>query len=149
MGMLRKSNQFPVGCAGLFDNAPVSVGRLPDAWRMAASSLATLLSSRPVMVSRRLTGMPAARLADSSRTRRSPPEQGSSPARWAVMAASQSMAAMGMSPLVPQVMNCAVKSSRFLNGGNPVIQPRRGRPAAVGRELVDGHRLHVLLPGGD
>jgi hypothetical protein len=32
--------------------------------------------SRPVTVSRRLTGVPAARLADSWRMRRSPPEQG-------------------------------------------------------------------------
>lgn len=46
-----------------------------------------LASSSPVAVSRRLTGMPAARLADRSRVRRSPLEQDSSPACSAVMAA--------------------------------------------------------------
>lgn len=47
--------------------------------------------SRPVTVSRRSTGMPSARLADSRRTRRSPPEQGRPPLFRAVTAASQSM----------------------------------------------------------
>jgi hypothetical protein len=37
------------------------------------ASRAVLWSSRPVTVSRRLTGVPAARLADRSRMRRSPP----------------------------------------------------------------------------
>jgi hypothetical protein len=49
--------------------------RLPAACRMAVISLAMLFSSRLVMVSRRLTGVPAARLVDRSRMRRSPPEQ--------------------------------------------------------------------------
>jgi hypothetical protein len=40
---------------------------------MAARSRAVLSLSSPVMVSRRLTGVPAARLADSWRMRRSPP----------------------------------------------------------------------------
>ena len=40
----------------------------------------------------RSAGMPAARLADSPRMRRSPPEQGSSPPLSAVMTASQSTA---------------------------------------------------------
>ena len=45
--------------------------------------------SSPVMVSRRLTGVPAARLADSWKMRRSPPERGRPPLTRAVMAASQ------------------------------------------------------------
>jgi hypothetical protein len=67
-----------------------------------------------VTVSRRLTGVPAARLADRSRMRRSPPEQGRLPFR-AVMAASQSMAAIGVPLLGPEVMNLPVKSSRWRN----------------------------------
>jgi hypothetical protein len=60
-------------------------------------------------------GGPAARLADSWRMRRSPPEQGSPPLSRAVMAASQSMAAIEVPSLVPQVMNLLVKSSRRRN----------------------------------
>jgi hypothetical protein len=48
-------------------------GYFPAAWQMAAASRAVLRSSSPVVVSRRLTGMPAARLADNWRMRRSPP----------------------------------------------------------------------------
>ena len=59
--------------------------------------------------------MPAARLADSWRMRRSPPEQGSLPLVRAVMAAFQSTAAMGVPPLVPWLMNLLVKSSRRRN----------------------------------
>ena len=62
--------------------------------------------------------MPAARLADRSRMRRSPPEQDSSPACSAVMAAFQSMAAIGVVPslmLVPCSMNRLVKSWRCRN----------------------------------
>jgi len=44
--------------------------------------------------------------------RRSPPEQGSPPLFRVVMAASQSMAAIGVPSLVPQVMNRVVKSPR-------------------------------------
>jgi len=72
----------------------------------------------PVTVSRRLTGMPTAKLADSWRMRRSPPEQGSSSALRAVMAASQSMAAIGVVPsvmLVPSSMSRVLKSSRRRN----------------------------------
>ena len=47
--------------------------------------------------------------------RRSPPEQGRSPLFRAVMAASQSMAAFGVPPLVSQVMNLLVKSPRCRN----------------------------------
>jgi hypothetical protein len=47
--------------------------RLPAACQMAVISLAMLFSSMLVMVSRRLTGVSAARLADRSRMRRSPP----------------------------------------------------------------------------
>jgi len=89
--------------------------RLPAACRMAVISLAMLFSSRLVMVSRRLTGVPAARLADRSRTRRSPPEHGRPQPFRAVMAASQSMAAIGVPPLVPVSMKRAVKSSRWRN----------------------------------
>jgi hypothetical protein len=63
-------------------------------------------------------GVPAARLAASWRIRRSPPEVGSSPACRAVMAASQSMEAIGVVPslmLVPCWMNRLVKSPRCRN----------------------------------
>ena len=66
-------------------------------------------------VSRRLTGVPAARLAASWRMRRSPQEQGRPPLLRAVTAASQSMVAIGVPPLMPQVMNRGVKSSRCRN----------------------------------
>jgi hypothetical protein len=59
--------------------------------------------------------MPSARLADSIMVRRSPPEQGISPAWRAVTAASQSMPAIKVVPslmLVPTVMKRLVKSSR-------------------------------------
>jgi hypothetical protein len=52
------------------------------------------------------------RLAASWRMRRSPPEQGSSPACRAAVAAAQSMAAIEVVPLVPWLMNRLVKSSR-------------------------------------
>ena len=55
--------------------------------------------------------MPAARLAESRRMRRSPPEQGRPPLARAVMAASQAMAAIGMPLLVPCSMSLLVKSS--------------------------------------
>jgi hypothetical protein len=80
-------------------------------------------------------GVPAARLADSWRMRRSPQEQGRPPLARAVMAASQSMAAIGVLPLVPQVMNLLVKSSRCRkvplqgapqgdvdDGGDPLVE---------------------------
>jgi hypothetical protein len=84
-----------------------------------------LPSSSPVTVSRRSTGMPSARLADSRRMRRSPPEHRSSPAFKAVMAASQSTVAIGVSPslmLVPCSMKWLMKSSR-----------RRNAPLAMSR----------------
>ena len=52
---------------------PLISGRFPDACRIAVISRAVLSWSRPVKVSRRQTGVPAARLADSWRMRRSPP----------------------------------------------------------------------------
>ena len=48
-------------------------GNLPDACQIAETSSAILRSSRPVTASWRSTGMPAAKLADSWRMRRSPP----------------------------------------------------------------------------
>src|SRR5580700_3989776 len=48
-------------------------GRFPVACRMAVMSRAALSLSSPVMESRRSTGMPAERLAESWRIRRSPP----------------------------------------------------------------------------
>jgi hypothetical protein len=63
---------------------------------MAVTSSATFPLSMPVTVSRRLTGMPTARLADRSRMRRSPPEHGRLPLARAVVAAFQSMAATGV-----------------------------------------------------
>lgn len=71
--------------------------------------------SRPVTVSRKLTGVPAARLADSWRMRRSPLVQRRPPLAKAAVAASQSMAATGVPPLVPYSMNRLVKSSRWRN----------------------------------
>lgn len=97
---------------------PYVLKPFPVACRMAVTSRAVLSWSRPVTVSRRLTGVPAARLADRSKMRRSPPEQGSSPERRAVMAASQPMSAIGAVPsvmLVPVVMKRLVKSSRCRN----------------------------------
>src|ERR1039457_1887846 len=70
-----------------------------------------LRSSRPVVASRRSTGTPSARLADSFRRRRSPPEEGSSPLLRAVTAASQSMAAMATPLLVACSMKRPVKSA--------------------------------------
>jgi hypothetical protein len=58
----------------------VIVRSFPVACWMAVSSRAALAWSRPVTVSWRLTGIPSAMLADSWRMRRSPLEQGSSPA---------------------------------------------------------------------
>ena len=64
--------------------------------------------------------MPPARLADSRRTRRSPPEQGRLPLARAMMAASQSMAAIGVPPLMPWWMNLLVKSSGCRNVSLPM-----------------------------
>ena len=85
--------------------------------------------------------MPPARLADSSRTRRSPPEQGRSPTFRAAMASYQSMTAIRVVPslmLVPVSMKRAVKSARWRNvpllmrssvpassGSRPAAQLRR------------------------
>jgi len=55
--------------------------------------------------------MPAAKLADRWRMRRSQPEQGSSPALMAVMAASQSMVAIWVPLLVPWWIKLLVKPS--------------------------------------
>jgi uncharacterized protein len=52
-------------------NASGKLFPFPAACRMAVSSRSVLWSSRPVTVSRRSTGMPAARLAASWRMRRS------------------------------------------------------------------------------
>jgi hypothetical protein len=95
-------------------------------------SRAVLRSSRPVTLSRRLTGVPAARLAASWRMRRSPPEQGRPPLLRAVTAASQSMTAIGVVPslmLVAKVMNLLVKSLRCRNVPLPVS---RATPASRG-----------------
>jgi len=85
--------------------------------------------------------MPPARLADSRRTRRSPPEQGRSPTFRAAMASYQSMTAIREVPsllLVPVSMKRAAKSSRWRNvpllmsswvpasrGSSPAAQLRR------------------------
>jgi hypothetical protein len=84
-----------------------------------------LLSALPVKYRTMLSGSWPARLADSIRTRRSPPEQGSSLTRRAVITAAHSMAAIRVVPslmLVPVVMKRLVKSSR-----------RRNVPSAVSR----------------
>jgi hypothetical protein len=89
-------------------------GRFPDAWRIAVSGKVMFASSRPVTVSRRLTGVPT----DSWRMHRSPPDQGRPPLARAVMATSQSMAAIGVVPslmLVPWPVNRVVRSSRRRN----------------------------------
>jgi hypothetical protein len=58
--------------------------------------------------------MPSARLADSWRMRRSPPEHGRFPLARAVMAASQSMATIAMPSLVPCWMNLLAKAAAQL-----------------------------------
>ena len=77
-------------------------------------------------------------LAASWRMRPSPPEQGRPPLARTAVAASQSMAAMRLPPLVPWSMNRLVKSSRWRNvplamrssvpassGSRPAAQARR------------------------
>ena len=59
--------------------------------------------------------MPPARLAESMRRRRSPPEQGSSPLPSAVIAACQSTAAIAVPSLAPCWMKRPVKSLRCRN----------------------------------
>jgi hypothetical protein len=82
------------------------------AWLMAVMSSWILRASRPVAVSRRSTEMPTAMLAIACTMRRSQAEQGRSPALRAVIAASQSMAAIGVPMLVPCSMKRLVKSTR-------------------------------------
>lgn len=77
---------------------------------MAVTSRRELSWSIPVTASFRSTGMPAARLAESLRTLCSPPEQGNSPAARAVIAASQSIAAMPS--FTPWMTKRLVKPSR-------------------------------------
>jgi len=104
---------------------------------MAVTSRVMLPSSSPVTASRRSTGVPRERLDDSSRTRRSPPEQGSSPACRAAIAASQSMAATGVVPslmLVATEMKRLVKSSRCRN---VPLAMSRATPASSGAPQVD------------
>ena len=82
------------------------------------------------MASLRLTGIPAPRLAARWRIRRSPPEQGSSPTLRAEIAASQSMAAIAVPPvLVPWLMKRPVKSLRARN--DPWLM-RSSAPASAG-----------------
>jgi len=60
-------------------NFPLSPGMCPAVWLMAVMSSWMLRASRPVAMSRRSTGIPAAMRAAAARMRRSPAEQGSSP----------------------------------------------------------------------
>ena len=71
---------------------------IPAAWRIAVMRSEMLRWSSPVTASRRLTGVPSARLAASRKIRCSPPEQGRSRASSAVMMSCQSMVAMSGSP---------------------------------------------------
>jgi hypothetical protein len=99
--------------------------------------------------------MPPARLADKSRTRRSPPEHGSSPLPSAVTAASHSMAAIWVMPslmLVPCWMKRPVKSLRCRNVPWAMSRPTpasrgMGAPAAAGQDPGLGLAQHPLAAG--
>ena len=107
------------------------------------SRWAMLASSRSAAASRRSTGMPPARPADSWRMRRSPPEQGSSPSCRAVIAAYQSIAAIGVVPslmLVPVSMKRLVKSSRCRNVPLLISSPTPASKGLICREL-SGQRI--------
>ena len=127
-------------------------GRFPAAWRMAVSSRLMLASSIPVTVSPRPAGVSAARLAASRRMRRSPPEQGSSPACSAVMAPSQSTAAMGVLQVVPCWMNRLVKSSRcrkvslLISRATPASTGQK--PAAQARSAAARSLTSTRVSGG-
>jgi hypothetical protein len=84
--------------------------------------------------------MPPARLADRRRTRRFP-EQGSSPAASAVVAACQSTAAVRVPLLVPWRMKRLVKSTAALPCRPPgchLVYP----PARAGRSLGPNEDAH-------
>jgi hypothetical protein len=96
---------------------------------MVVTSRAVLSLSSAVMASRRSTGLPWARLADSRRMRRSPPELRRVMLARATVAASQSMVNIEVPPLVPCSMNRVVKSSRC--GNVPLLASRRRRLRGV------------------
>jgi NCS1 family nucleobase:cation symporter-1 len=97
---LVNANTFNAYTVPRTENCPVyciSV-RIPAARRIAVMRSEMLARSSPVMVSRRLTGLPSARLAASRKIRCSPPEQGRSRTSSAAMMSCQSMVAMSGSP---------------------------------------------------
>jgi hypothetical protein len=90
-------------------------GRCPDACSTARSSSWMLCSSIPVRLSWRSTGIPSPMLAARRNIRRSPPEQGRSPASRALIAATQSTIAKGWPSGRPGLLwrNLPLKSARW------------------------------------
>jgi hypothetical protein len=106
------------------------------------------------MDSRRLAGVPPAMLAASWRIRRSPPDMGS----WAVIAASQSIQAIGVVPslmLVPACTKAAKSWRRRLRSPAPgqaayltnqVINALAAPVEAAWRELDDADQAAAAIP---
>jgi hypothetical protein len=96
-----------------------------------------LRSSRPVKMSRRSAGSPAARLAARRRILRSPPEQGKAPVSRAVAAAAQSIAACA-APVAAMVM---------LVGGDVPGEVAAAQECVVADEQFDGGLVGVDAAG--
>jgi hypothetical protein len=102
--------------------------RCPVACQIAVAGRAALALSSPVIASRRSAGMPAARLAESWRMRRSPPEQGS----WLACRAAPYAIPVDQPVRLPQIAGLDQRPGRR-NHQRPKI-PERAEIVTIGHE---------------